>query len=43
MKDKILNEFVSNRREFIVLDFNSTSYDLNLIKSTLIQILLKDI
>ena len=42
-KEKILNEFYSYCKELIVLGFNSASYDLNLIKPTLIQILLKDI
>ena len=42
-KEKILNEFNSYCKELVVLGFNSASYDLNLIKSTLIQILLKDI
>ena len=42
-KEKILNEFHSYCKELIVLGFNSASYDLNLIKPTLIQILLKDI
>ena len=42
-KEKILNEFHSYCKELVVLGFNSASYDLNLIKPTLIQILLKDI
>ena len=42
-KEKILNEFTLYCKELIVLGFNSASYDPNLIKSTLIQILLKDI
>ena len=42
-KEKILNEFNSYCKELVVLGFNSASYDLNLIKPTLIQILLKDI
>ena len=42
-KEKILNEFNCYCKELVVLGFNSASYDLNLIKPTLIQILLKDI
>ena len=42
-KEKILNEFHSYCKELVVLGFNSASYDLNLIKPTLIQILFKDI
>ena len=42
-KEKILNEFHCYCKELVVLGFNSASYDLNLIKPTLIQILLKDI
>ena len=42
-KEKILNDFNCYCKEFVVLSFNSASYDLNLIKPTLIQILLKDI
>ena len=42
-KEKILNEFHLYCKELVVLGFNSASYDLNLIKPTLIQILLKDI
>ena len=42
-KEKIVNEFISYCKELVVLGFNSASYDLNLIKPTLIQILLKDI
>ena len=42
-KEKILNEFHSCCKELVVLGFNSASYDLNIIKPTLIQILLKDI
>ena len=42
-KKKILNEFNCYCKELVVLNFNSASYDLNLIKPTLIQILLKDI
>ena len=38
-KETILNEFNCYCKELVVLGFNSTSYDLNLIKSTLIQIL----
>ena len=42
-KEKILNEFHCYCKELVVLGFNSASNDLNLIKPTLIQILLKDI
>ena len=42
-KEKILNKFHCYCKELVVLGFNSASYDLNLIKPTLIQILLKDI
>ena len=42
-KEKILNEFHCYCKELVVLGFNSASHDLNLIKPTLIQILLKDI
>ena len=42
-KEKILNKFNSYCKELVVLGFNSASYDLNLIKLSLIQILLKDI
>ena len=42
-KEKILNDFNCYCKELVVLGFNSASYDLNLIKPTLIQILLKDI
>ena len=42
-KETILNEFNCYCKELVVLGFNSTSYDLNLIKPILIQILLKDI
>ena len=42
-KKKILNEFHSYCKEFVVLGFNSDSYDLNLIKPTFIKTLLKDI
>ena len=42
-KEKILNKFISYCKELVVLGFNSASYDINLIKPTLIQILLKDI
>ena len=42
-KEKILNEFHCYCKELVVLSFNSASYDLNLIKPTLIRILLKDI
>ena len=42
-KEKSLNEFNSYCKELIVVIFNSASYDLNLIKPTLIQILSKDI
>ena len=42
-KEKILNEFNCYCKKLVVLGFNSASYDLNLIKPTLIQILLKDI
>ena len=42
-KEKILNEFYCYCKELVVHGFNSASYDLNLIKPTLIQILLKDI
>ena len=42
-KEKILNEFHCYCKGLVVLGFNSASYDLNLIKPTLIQILLKDI
>ena len=42
-KEKILKEFSFYCKELIVLGFNSASYDLNLIKRTLMQILLKDI
>ena len=42
-KEKNLNEFNSYCKELVVLGFNSASYDLNLIKPTLIQIRLKDI
>ena len=42
-KEKILKEFNCYCKELVVLGFNSASYDLNLIKPTLIQILLKDI
>ena len=42
-KEKILNEFNCYCKELVVLGFNSASYDLNLIKPTLIQILSKDI
>ena len=41
-KEKIVNEFHSYCKKLVVLGFNSASYDLNLIKPTLIQILLKD-
>ena len=41
-KEKILNEFYCCK-ELVVLGFNLASYDLNFIKPTLIQILLKDI
>ena len=40
VKKKILNEFNCYCKELVVLGFNSASYDLNLIKPTLIQILL---
>ena len=40
-KEKILNDFNCYCKELVVLGFNSASYDLNLIKPTLIQILLK--
>ena len=42
-KKNILNEFHCCCKELVVLGFNLASYDLNLIKPTLIQILLKDI
>ena len=42
-KEKILNEFNCYCKKLVVLGFNSASYDLNLIKPTLIQIILKDI
>ena len=42
-KEKILNDFNCYCKELVVLGFNSASYDLNLIKPTLIEILLKDI
>ena len=42
-KEKILNEFHSYCKELVVLGFNSASYDLNLIKPTFIETLLKDI
>ena len=42
-KENILNKFHCYCKELVVLGFNSASYDLNLIKPTLIQILLKDI
>ena len=42
-KEKILNEFHSYCKKLVVLGFNSASYDLNLIKPTLIQIFLKNI
>ena len=42
-KEKILNKFNSYCKELVVFGFNSASYDLNLIKPTLIQILLKKI
>ena len=42
-KEKTLNEFYSYCKELVVLGFNPASYNLNLIKPTLIQILLKDI
>ena len=42
-KEKFLNEFYCYCKELVVLGFNSASYDLNLIKPTLIPILLKDI
>ena len=42
-KEKILNEFHSYCKELVVLCFNSASYDLNLIKLTFIETLLKDI
>ena len=42
-KEKILNDFNCYCKELVVLGFNSASYDLNLIKPTLIQILIKDI
>ena len=42
-KEKISNEFNSYCKELVVLGFNSASYDLYLIKPTLIQILLKNI
>ena len=42
-KEKILNDFNCYCKELVVLGFNSASYDLNLIKPTLIQIFLKDI
>ena len=38
-----MNEFNSYCKELVVLGFNSVSYNLNLMKPTLIQILLKDI
>ena len=42
-KEKLLNEFYCYCKELVVFGFKSASYDLNLIKPTLIQILLKDI
>ena len=42
-KEKVLNKFNYYCKELVVLGFNSASYDLNLIKPTLIQIILKDI
>ena len=42
-KEKILNEFHSYCKELVVLSFNSASYNLNLIKPTFIETLLKDI
>ena len=42
-KEKNLKQFHSYCKELVVLGFSSASYDLNLIKLTLIQILLKDI
>ena len=42
-KEKILNDFNCYCKELVVFGFNSVSYDLNLIKPRLIQILLKDI
>ena len=42
-KEKNLNDFHCYCKELVVLGFNSASYDLNLIKPTLIQIFLKDI
>ena len=42
-KEKILNNFNCYCKELVVLGFNSACYDLNLIKPTLIEILLKDI
>ena len=42
-KGKILNDFNCYCKELVVLGFNLAFYDLNLIKPTLIQILLKDI
>ena len=41
-KEKNLNEFNSFCKELIVLGFKSAFYDLNLIKPTLIQTILKD-
>ena len=42
-REKVLSDFNSYCKELVVLNFNLVSYDLNLIKPTLIQILLKDI
>ena len=42
-KENLLKEFDSNCRELIVLGFNSSSYDLNLVKPILIERLLNEI